>query len=313
MIFNRDSLRNFFVCALIFSYHGFVNDAYAGISSAILADPTEISGVTSIDIQDQTKTRKFSTASSASTTVKLCPEGQYVAACGNYRIGFNWLKPAKVPDPGAISNVEQQPDIEPNTETVTVSIDIPYKETTNYYISDDIIDLYKQMRIFFGNTDREISISYLDDNDNTISLATAPYLSYRSDREAILNNLCHPSSVDITCMACPNDAKVPASVVQLDADNLTIQGSWELHTFADCYMQEFEDSTGSYFYVPDDEYVFNAVQLNNSAKCYYQNTTASAIDTLAGDEIGTFVLGLYKNQRNATDRIYIPTTDIVSY
>ena len=296
MIFNRDFLRNFFVCALIFSYHGFVGDAYAVTSSAVFADSTEmgISGVTNTVIREQAQTSRFS-SSNAATKVKLCPSGQYVAACGNYRVGFNWLKSAKVPDPD-----------QDQTNPTSANIRIEYKETKNYYISNDILDLYDQMRIFFGNT--TMTMEYLD-NDDDVQITD----NFQEDREAILNNLCHPSSTNITCMPCPNDASIPASTVQLDANNLTIQGSWEFHTFADCYMQEFEDSTGSYFYVPDNMYVFNDAHLNNSAKCYYQNTTAGAIDTLGGDEIGTFVMGLYMNQRNATERIYIPNTDIISY
>ena len=311
MMSNRDSLRKFFAWTLVFLYQGFVSDAYAptfyavnnDLESSLKAelpfDKTSIDGVTDQDIITLVQQSGFSESQEAASVITLCPDGQYVAACGNYRVGFNWLKSAKVPDGTT------------QTAGTTASHSINYKTTGNYYISNDILDLYEQMRIFFKKTEDPISILSIDEEGH---IAPALYSQYSSDREAILNNVCHPRKYDRKCVPCPNGANVPKSTVKLDSNNLVIQGSWDFHTFADCYMQKFEDTTGTYFYVPDNVN-FDIADLDSPttvAQCYYTNT--NAIDTLNGDEIGTLVFGLYVKGATATDAVIsLPTNLRVSY
>lgn len=296
MMSNRDSLRKFFAWTLVFLYQGFVSDAYAPPSTLETEGSISIA-VTDPTIRDQVRTSQFSSSTTAASTIEICPKGQYVAACGNYRIGFNWLKSAKLPNPDQSSA----------TASETAS-EVVYKETRNYYVSDNIMDLYNQMRIFFGNT--TTSMEYLD-NDGVVQITN----NFQEDREAILNNLCHPSTVEPKCKPCPNNANIAPSTVSLDGDLLTIQYSWEFHTFADCYIQEFEDTTGTYFYVPDD-INFDIASLDSSttvAQCYYTNTDAAAMDALMGDAIGIFVTGIYRNRINANERVEIPKGTITMY
>ena len=315
MMSNRDSLRKFFAWTLVFLYQGFVSDAYAppfyainkdlesGVKAELPEGNNSIDYVTDQDIITQVQQSGFSESQEAASVITLCPDGQYVAACGNYRVGFNWLKSAKVPD-GTTQT-------ESPTVSTPVSHSINYKTTGNYYISNDILDLYEQMRIFFKKTEDPISILSIDEEGH---IAPALYSQYSSDREAILNNVCHPRKYDRKCVPCPNGANVPKSTVELDSNNLVIQGSWDFHTFADCYMQEFEDTTGTYFYVPDNVN-FDIADLDSPttvAQCYYTNT--NAIDTLNGDEIGTLVFGLYVKGATATDAVIsLPTNLMVSY
>lgn len=311
MIFCRYFLQTLSVCALIFSYRGLVDCAYAAgpntnaaitpsFSNAELHNPTQIGGVTDDDIRAQRNDRIFSSADTEAATVTICSEGQYVSACGNYLVGFNWLRPASVPNPNHNDTEDSESE---NTQTTQ---DIPYKTTKNYYISNEITDLYQQMRTFF---DKDATIiQYL--NDETITNTA----DFADDREAILNNLCHPKNSNISCSPCPNNANVPPSTVKLDSNNLTIQYSWDFHTFADCYMTEFEDSTGSYFYVPDNRNI-DSINEQDAEKCYYQNTTANAVDILGGTSIGTFILGISTNNSkfDISNKVLIPKTQILKH
>lgn len=283
MISNHNVLRFLCMNTMIFLCHGICCDVYAGPTSGISATLVEGTGQ-SIDYNNSVVREHLESSAmaargaSAVSTISICPRGQYVAACGNYNVGFNWLKSSTLPDPNQSSGSR-----------------IQYKETRNYYISDDALDLFQQMRIFFGHENS--SIGYLD---GTNILYTA---DFQDDRETILNNLCHPSNSTVKCLSCPNNADVVESSVQLDSNNLTISGSWDFYTFADCYMQEFEDTTGTYFYVPDSV-SFSGAVLDNAEICYYTNTNPEAISVLNGDEIGTFVPGL----NNARTRTEIPGT-----
>lgn len=193
----------------------------------------------------------------------VCPRGQYVYKCGNYRVGFNWLKSAGFPE----------------LQTISSGSTNGYTTTKNYYVGDTTLELFEQMRNFFNGTN-----TVLSKNENSVSP-----VSPVADRELILNYLCHPATSTITCALCPNNANVPATTVELDDDNKTIEETWDFHTFADCYMDEFEDSTGTYIYR------LGSTEGQQSAKCYYTNTDPNALDALNGDEIGNFIPGLNDN------------------
>ena len=103
MMSNRDSLRKFFAWTLVFLYQGFVSDAYAppfyainkdlesGVKAELPEGNNSIDYVTDQDIITQVQQSGFSESQEAASVITLCPDGQYVAACGNYRVGFNWL------------------------------------------------------------------------------------------------------------------------------------------------------------------------------------------------------------------------------
>lgn len=240
-----------YVVVAIFSFCGIVCDATADTTTkqAVIAAAVPIS------INDITE------PSEQPSSFTLCPSGQYVSKCGNYRVGFNWLKKSTFPTPNAEGN-----------ETTVIS-------TNNYYV-DEQTDLFKQMQIFFGGDTESILAK---NGDNPIS--NVPPENYIADRELILNYLCNPVNSTVTCTACPNGADVDESSVKLFGENNQIvSGSWEFHTFADCYMQEFEDSTGSFYYVEPGTN-------EEKAKCYYTNT--DSINALNGDAIGNFIPGLY--------------------
>ncbi len=196
------------------------------------------------------------------TTKTVCPRGQYVYKCGNYRVGFNWLKGAGFPE----------------LQTISSGSTNGYTTTKNYYVGDTTLELFEQMRNFFNGTNAVLFV-----NGDSVS-SVSPV----ADRELILNYLCHPATSTITCALCPNNANVPATTVELDDDNKTIEGTWDFYTFADCYMDEFEDSTGSFYYTAESG-------SNAKAKCYYTNTDPNALNTLNGDEIGNFIPGLNDN------------------
>lgn len=201
--------------------------------------------------------------------VELCPKGQYVQKCGDYRVGFNWLK------------------------SITFSNDGSTYTTKNYYIannpikvtSQDIPVLLEQMRTFF-NADAD-SIFYIKMNNNTFTFekTNTDKSTYKKDRDNILNYACNPKEKTISCAYCPNFAEVEPSTVKL-----SIKNTWVFHTIADCYAEEFQDTTGNYHYVlPEDT---NSVQ-----KCYYTNNSISALDKLNGD----FISGIKPSETaNAT-------------
>lgn len=285
-MFNRNTLRFLCISSVMFFYH-----SYAG---GIITFDTEVpsdSGIyierdqyptTNTIVQEQLQTLKpASSIAQKELTRKLCSSsGYYVASCNNYRVGFNWLRSAKVPD------------LEQSNQNLIV-----YHTTNDYYSDDDdILTLFKKMRIFFGHYQEPAVISASDED-------------IKKDREAILNNICNPNNdnIKIYCEKCPNDnSKVPPSTVDLDGNNSIISGSWNFYTIADCYMDKFEDSTGTYFYVPDNIPNLENADLEHSEKCYYTNTNPNALDALNGDKIGDIALGINTQESIAKpERAYV--------
>lgn len=286
MMSYRKVLRFLCINTVIFLYHGICCAGILQVFENSQNTPNET-------VQNHLRSIRVANPSAiAKSKVGLCDAGEYVAQCGDYRVGFNWLKRAKLPDP------------ENPSETI-----INYKETLDYYVDEDVLSLFTRMRIFFGNENELM----LDNNGIPFDPNTI-----KKDREAILNNLCHPSDskAKIICKPCPNDAKVESSTVALDENYLTIQGSWNFHTIADCYMKQFEDTTGIYFYVPDDlpaGVTFdNATFPDNAESCYYTNTNPNAWDALAGDEIGTFMPGINTNLPEEEKTIKILTSGAIN-
>ena len=296
MISYRNTLRFLCLNAVIFLCHSVCCESYAAPASSVPSSTNIFDNpqnVNSETVQEHLRLIQIETdPNGAVSKVKLCGVGQYVAQCGNYRVGFNWLKKAEVPDPENSNGTQ-----------------IQYKQTNDYYIDEDILGLFTRMRIFFGD---ENAIMY---NSNNVPFDQD---EIKADREAILNNLCHPSDsyAKPVCLPCPNNAKVDASTVDLSADNLTVSGTWVFHTIADCYMNEFEDSTGTYFYVPDNlpaGVTFDSAMFpDNAESCYYTNTNSNAWDTLAGDEIGTFVPRINANSIDERNAVRVPISGVIN-
>ena len=243
------------------------------------------------------------TTTSDGSTITLCPAGQYVYKCGNYRVGLEWLK--------GIS------DVEDNTIKTKTACEITnggvwsesdskcYVSTRNYYITNNQYDLLEQMRNLF----RAIGIQYCATWDNDKNSCTKIYPKYArnpnvaQDLKTILDYVCNPldSSITITCAYCPDSANVPASKVTLNSSGEKTS-NWSFYTIADCYMETFTDTTGTYNYYNES---------GTQQKCYYANTNSKALSTLSGDNIQNFTLGT--SQNSGAVFINIPQTATISF
>ena len=248
-------------------------DAYCEttVPTSIIDDISPHNETTTDDISNPGDTPDIVIISRYSTKT-LCPAGQYVYKCGNYRVGFNWLR-----------GVQSTSD---DTDNSALS-------TKNYYISNDQLTLLQQMRDFFAAKDGT-SIRYCE-NDSCNSNTS----DYKDDRDAILNNVCNPfnSNTAVTCAYCPNSANVDASTVKITTENTTAKqtaSDWEFHTFADCYTDTFTDSTGTYKYTQQNQ--------TTAEKCFYANTNPEAFNTLQGDGISGFASGT----NNTINSIFVP-------
>ena len=186
--------------------------------------------------------RKYWTGTSTEEGDKmtLCPKGQYVYKCNNLAVGYNWL---------------QEYDFKYKTTPIGATSPVYKTYTThNYLIGKDAYEISEQMRSFFSGRGQ---------------------INQRKDSEAtILGYLCNPADgAIITCAPCPDGGTVGESyVITNDYDdedgvrNLLFRDSWNFHTLADCYMNEFEDATGSYLFVPAES-DFKSVK--SGSECYY--------------------------------------------
>ena len=229
---------------------------------------------------------------------QLCPQGQYVYKCGNYRVGFEWLKGMYYVDDSVTSSTECGSDDWDTTQNKCT------RRTKNYYYitktadnmsDDDRSALMQQMRDFF-TANNNISIPYCAvDSDNNCTVAATSDIS--TDRNKILETVCNPTNTMITCAYCPDSANIPASKVRINA--VTRKTSeWKFYTIADCYMDSFTDSTGTFKYVTNTS--------EQAKKCYYTNTNPEAFSALSGDSIEQFVSGVTVNAAVMT--IDLPST-----
>ncbi|MBR0212467.1 MAG: hypothetical protein IJQ55_02565 [Alphaproteobacteria bacterium] len=164
----------------------------------------------------------------------LCEEGTYLEKCGNQTIGFNWLK----------------------------SIDINDTPTRNYYdAAATISKKYEKMREVFSSTGN-VGATFKDSSNQTTQASHAEVVD---DRNRILNYFCSDLD-DVHCAPCPNNGKVDASIAYTNTNSTDVTStvnvfSWNIRTFADCYMDEFEDSTGTYVYQNGTS--------EDAERCYY--------------------------------------------
>jgi hypothetical protein len=169
----------------------------------------------------------------------LCSGGYYVSSCNQITIGTNWLK--------GIKGTTETPDY--------YSYDLPDSDTTNI----------TNLRKFFGGVE-PISYKTADGTETTANSE-----DYKSHRNTILNTFCtdgNGKQKGIVCKKCPNDATVSESTVNIgNYSGKIMEGSWKVHTIADCYVEEFSDHTGTFVYVPNN----SAKNSASAKKCYYSN------------------------------------------
>lgn len=214
-----------------------------GIISGASADDFDINEVNSIAVNDNDNINlPYLEAQIMYQQKVICAEGTYLKKCGNTEIGFNLLKP-----------------MYNSTNT---------RLTRNYYgaTSNNDLSRYEQMRKVFTGTE---PVPYKDENNETQIASNADVVR---DRETILDYFCDPFDDTIVkqCAPCPGDAKVASSYIKTSPLNTSVE-EWHINTLADCYLDEFQDSTGKYVYVPNNE----NFETSSGAKCYYTGSTTS--------------------------------------
>lgn len=189
-------------------------------------------------------------------TLKLCNPGYYVSKCGDYFLGTNWLKGYKLSN-GTTSD-------------------------WNYYDYSGINNL-KNLRLFFhGNED--IIYTKQTPEDGIGGRDSVAFAEYSQKRDELLLLLCDPSEVEILCAKCPSDGKVSRSTVNKRLNTTVINdmySDWKIYTVADCYMDTFSDSTGTYVYDSAD---------STPAHCTYSvENVGSSLTNVNSSNAGTII------------------------
>ncbi len=232
-------LWKIFSVTMAFVCHIDSNCAFAEESETT---PVPVSDVASIVADPKMTTQYFISTDDVGNrnthTIKLCQSGQYLGACGKGNklrlIGTNWLKGLKKSD---------------GTET-------PDYYSYNTQTSDTIH--MENLKKLFAHTEPLIYTSRSKPSGSLFVYATS--VAYPEDYKwhlyQLLSNFCTdedgnvPTDDIIHCAPCPNNAYVERSTVQQDAYDTgkILWDSWNVHTIADCYMNEFEDTDGTYVY-----------------------------------------------------------------
>jgi len=198
-------------------------------------------------------------------THTLCRAGYYVSKCGDYNVGTNWLKgyPESENAVAISAAMEASATVVTSRAGIRNSLISGIVNSPNYYDYSGINNL-KNLRYFFSNNGDDIIYTTASGTRQIVQ-----YDTYKSMRNNLLVATCNPVDVQITCSQCPGIGTVPASTVDITYDSgLLVSGSWNFHTIADCYMQEFSDSTGIYEYVDNN---------NNTQNCYYANDVSGDV------------------------------------
>lgn len=189
---------------------------------------------------------------SGSRRVEICPAGYYVSKCGNFAVGYNWLKNAYV-------NNEQ---------------------TNNYATtSNDPVTQFDQMRRFFKG--QYLKAWVVNEKTGEIDTTKTPQTKSIDDRDTILGAICNPNNVkkdanfSYSCAPCPEAGTVGPSYVHTDysSSTLLIPHSWKFHSIADCYLSEFEDATGSFIY---SQINFDTSTAEKGQACYYGDSISTS-------------------------------------
>lgn len=285
-------------------------------------------GVTPISYCDIPETASYTGSAQKKT---ICPSGSYVQKCGDYTIGYEWIK--------AASETSGSSENNNNFDLIT-------NNSNNQYGTSDY---FEQMRTFFAGTQTKTT-------DGTADTSTV-----KDIRNAMLNAYCDPNSASFTCATCPNNAKIDESSVYVVqkcykqvliypdddllccttdtstnclAENTSLPTSttndyigcsrtrnvncyyeiapepnWQFHTIADCYENEFDDDTGTFVYLPEGA-------STGSDKCYYGNTVSESDFTtyFMGTEPGSLTVNSSTNSGSGggttnTPYNYIPNSN----
>lgn len=212
------------------------------------------------------------------TTHTLCRAGYYVSKCGEYNVGTNWLRGYPASENTVLvdattqqtAHVERGATVRAGRYSTLISGIV---NSPNYYDYSGINNL-QNLRYFFGNDDGKRIVYTTSSGTRQV----AEYAAYSDTRNKLLAVTCNPVNVQIVCSQCPGVATVPASTVDITYDSgLLVSDSWKFHTIADCFMQEFQDSTGIYEYVDDN---------NQAQNCYYSQDVGGDVlidETTAGE------------------------------
>lgn len=188
-------------------------------------------------------------------TKTLCYSGKYLSACTvkkkngstvTNKIGTYWLK--------GLNRCEFPGYYSYDADSENSSYDIT--NMTN-------------LRLFFGGSG---TITYTKPQCESNCTAQVSSGTYKKQAQELLTEFC--TNYDGTlgtpvCSSCDSNATVAASTVQTDTygSGKIFLGTWNIHTIADCYMNEFQDNTGTYVYVPE-----SADTADAKAPCYNTKT-----------------------------------------
>jgi hypothetical protein len=206
-------------------------------------------------IAETTSTTEQNVYSSTTTKegmkrINICPAGYYVSKCGNFSVGYNWLKSIRID----------------NTT-----------RTNDYTVSSDPVTRFDQMRRFFHG---QYTTGWASTNGTVNKEEPAKQISTQSDRDTILGAVCNPnnvkkdSSFSYTCTPCPEAGTVGPSYVYAEytASSLLIPNSWTFHSIADCYISQFTDTTGSFIYLPSN---LGSNTTQDGKYCYYGDNVST--------------------------------------
>lgn len=193
-------------------------------------------------------------------TRTLCRAGYYVMKCGDHNVGTYWLKgfPQNISVP-LIHDVEttQEQQFDTRAGTLRTRVILNNPNSANYYDyagANNLVNLRK----FFSDDGQQLIYT---SKSGILSVANPEV--YQDVRNNLLNEYCDPTKSQISCAKCPGAGNISASTVDITYDSgLLVSGTWNFHTIADCYMQEFSDSTGVFEYVDNE---------NTTQSCYYAN------------------------------------------
>ena len=242
MSHNRNILLKVCIFTMVFVCHGWVFDAIADDPNTLYVDPavtyTDNNDVTTADVNVSQKI--------------ICPVNKYLSRCGDYYIGFNWLKGLKS-DPKHNNYYYETYSEEPE------EIKKPWPIDT----------MFKQMQKFFHGDTQPASYN------------SGESLEFKWNRDVVLGNLCNPFNKTLFCEPCPDGGKTPgASKVTVNPNDRTIvPETWQVYTFADCYLTALEDTTGTYSYYKN----------HSEQKCYFTSDDADALNKYGGNEIEDYV------------------------
>ena len=229
-------LWKLFSATMVFFCHVGVDNAFAEDEEVVTS---YVDGDSKMTSKYFISTSELEEANRLAKTEQLCKSGEYLYSCGPTVIGTNWLKGMQ--KTGSLA-------------------------TPNYFSyntqSSDTINM-ENLKKFFAHTE---ALQYTSETSSSNTVLPSEYKNYLYQ---ILSNYCTNTNgkiANINCKPCPNNAYIERSTVQKDAylTSKILWDSWNVHTIADCYMNEFSDETGNYIYVANNS-------SDNTAKinCYY--------------------------------------------